>query len=452
MKISGKCNYKDLDNNNISVLTRYEKTIYIKIILLYLTFTIILFALGPIKYDVRNPLILYPYVLLSFFMLYLGFMITVNKKKYSITRKYNYTENPLRMFKIITFIYIALIPITLYARTGSFFFDFSKLLNLGEAYLDRYYYISSRGRSYGEWIRIIFSPLTVAYIPLGYLYWDEISKTYKSLFIIGIVSNLFLDISSGTNKALADFIIFSFVLFLIRNIKSVRFNFPTTEGIGTLKRNIKKVELVIIGMLIIFMIFFSQVMESRLGGIYFDPWNTNYKHPLIMILPNDTLRQGAVSFTSYLTQGYHALDLSLEKTFESTFGFGSSMYILDSTEKWFSTDYFIRRSYIYKNHVQDGWDSKIKWSSFYVWIANDVSFIGALIIIYWIGKILGACWRKVIYTKEVESLVLLCILTQLCFYIPANNQVMQLAESLVSTLFWLMLWVANCGLDILERR
>lgn len=451
MKNNNKLNDKD-NITNQTVLSKFEKYMYIKVVIAYLIATIFMFAFGPIKYEVRHPLLLYTYVLFSFFIMYLGFVVDVNKKKNSLTRKRNIIKSPIKVFKITTIIYLALIPLTLYARTGSYIFDFSQFSDLGGAYLERYYHIQSRGRSYGEWLRIIFSPLTVAYIPLGYVYWDQISKKYRFLFIFGILLSILVDILSGTNKAFADLIIVSLILFTIRSIKSVRIKYPKYEQYKIMRKYVKKVKRNIFIALIVFAIFFSKVMESRLGGINLNRPNTNYEHPIVKIIPNDALKQAAVSITSYLTQGYHALDISFDKPFQSTFGLGSSMYILDSTEKWFGTDYFIKRSYIYKNHVQDGWDAKIRWSSFYVWVANDFSFYGVLIIIYFIGKILGSSWRRIISTYEVESLVILCIFTQLCFYIPANNQVMQLAESLVGNIFWLVLWILNTGFGNFERR
>ena len=143
--------------------------------------------------------------------------------------------------------------------------------------------------------------------------------------------------------------------------------------------------------------------------------------------------------TGYLTQGYKALDYSFGQPFESTFGFGSSMYLLDASAGWFDTDFFKERTYLTKNEQVYGWNQRMRWSSIYVWIANDVSLLGALVVMYFIGRFYGKVWIESINKKSIYSVVLFALMTQLCFYIPANNQITQTAESLFGLILLLML-------------
>lgn len=409
---------------------KFVKKLPIVIITLYLLVTMCLYAFGPIKYTPNHPFLLYTYLLISVLMLYIGFKYGIKKitssanikNLLSIVKTNNDKERKLvRIFKFVLIIYLILIPLTLYSRTGSYIFNFQSFKDLGEAYNSRVTLVTSNGRSMIEWARIILSPVIITYIPLGFICWKNIGKITKLLFILGFIGFVFIDLTCGTNKSLADAIIYSIVFGMVVIIKSIS---KMDISIQRIKLKKKVWNIMIIGCLalIVFFIFFSSNILSRIGSKTND-YKTAYKY-----------------FASYLTQGYRAVDYSFDQPFESTFGFGSSMYLLDSTSEWFHTDYFLNRSYVIKNQNTFRLDYKLSWSSFYVWMANDISLLGVLLLMYLIGYIFGNAWGNILVSMEFKSIIIFGLISQLCFYIPANNQIVQTPEALFGTAVWFLLW------------
>lgn len=75
--------------------------------------------------------------------------------------------------------------------------------------------------------------------------------------------------------------------------------------------------------------------------------------------------------------------------------------------------------------------------TFYVWIASDVSFPGAIIVVFLIGRLLGLVWIDVLRLENPFAVALFPLLILMIFYFPANNQVLGFGPT--ATAFWAML-------------
>jgi oligosaccharide repeat unit polymerase len=401
----------------------YLLNLPIRLVCFFLLITVFLYLWGPIDYNPHTPFLTSFYLLCCILCLYLGFKVSTKRPaRCQLPDDAPLPDNSskaLRVFDRLFIIYIILIPLTLYSRTGSFFFNFSSFQNLGAAYSLR---AENNSIPIIEWLRVFASPLTLAFIPFGILNFRHLNKLRKLLFIAGIVGYLLIDLTCGVNKSFADVMIFCFIFYLA-SINNRRIGAGIRNKDRSLKANVRKLFAVMILVALTFFVFFSATVLSRTMNPA-DDYSTSFKY-----------------LVSYLTQGYRAVDYSLSQSFTSTYGFGSSMYLLDSTRDWFNTADIMQRSYLYKNQVLYGINYKLAWSSLYVWLGNDVSMLGVIPVMFIIGRIFGKTWKTMLSRRNsFATTVVAGLMFQLCMYSPANNQIVQTVESLFGTLFWVAVW------------
>lgn len=419
MKYIEKRGIKNTINDKLSMLP-------IRIILVYLLVTIVLYAINADRPETRHPFLLYPYLIVSYFLLYFGFKSGTKKAEKRVQSSiinansiFGFSSQTYSFFLIVS---VILLHITLNERTGSFWFNFNSLKNLGSAYLQNYEFIINRhGSSLVEWARAILAPITLLYLALGITCWKKLSVGQKMLMVYVALGNIFMYLLSGVNKMFADTIIMLLIYALIGILRSDVLKAKLGEFLTTARKKVKKLVIRMTVIVIIFICVFTVNIGSRVGLETF-------------------IFDSVLDYTTrYFANGYIALDCAFEQPFESTFGFGSSMYLLHSTRGWFGTDFFYERTYLTKNEILFGIDQSKNWSTIFVWIGNDISMLGAMIAMFFIGRFFGKVWMESIYQDNPYSLALCGLMTQLCFYIPANNQIVQTFEAVVGLLFMLLL-------------
>jgi hypothetical protein len=92
-----------------------------------------------------------------------------------------------------------------------------------------------------------------------------------------------------------------------------------------------------------------------------------------------------------------------------------------------------------------GWDAYGRWSTFYAWVASDVTFPGAIVLMALIGRVLSATWIDTLDGRNPMAVAMFAQLVILLMYLPANNQVGQSGGSLVAFVGILMLWLRARG-------
>ncbi|WIV12113.1 hypothetical protein [Proteiniborus sp. MB09-C3] len=428
---------------------KLQKYIPLVIAVLYLSLTVLLFAFGPINYPVENKLYFYSFLVMVNLMLTLGYMIGINKKELVVMNE----GRGLKVFRKAMVIYIILIPFTNYLNTGSFIFNLNAVFDLGQAYKDSY--TIRQGRSIAtviSYLRIILSPFLLAYVPLGLFYWSKLTNKRRTIYVLGLLGGLGLDFFRGTNKSIADFLIVLLVILLINSIYKARIPRKSiiqyklqNRNLLFLKRIFATIFISILGF-IGFIYYFSNTAPKRYGVNIYGPNNEymiDVNHKLLSLFSSNDVRLALGSLISYFTQGYYALGLAMQKEFMPTFGIGSSMAVLINVSNLFDTNKIFERTYVYRNYIENGWDWHGKWSSFYVWVASDVSFFGVLIIISILGYILARSWNRLINYRDYISVIVFTQLMIMIFYLPANNQLFQFFEGLVGNIFWITVWVMS---------
>ena len=329
------------------------------------------------------------------------------------------------------------------------------LRNQGETY-----YQFRRALEYTEgkraliaFVRAIASPLTFAVVPLGIIIWQRLSWTLRGMVLVGGATSIIFSIMRGTDKEFGDLLVIIGSAFLINAVRQAR-------GVS-LARLLGRQWVRIVFVLIFFAIassLFVTRKSERLGG-YENLQavcavntnicaNTNYSG--IGWLPVKA-RFGVSTFVIYVAQGFYGLNLALEKDFKPAWGLGHSRAFM-SVYQQFTGDYKLEtRTYTYRNGLQ-GWNEDNFWVTIIPWLANDVGFPGAVLVIALLGYVWGRSWRAATVGHSDPAAVVFCQLMVVMLYFTANNQVFAAFDGYFVLGTWGLLWVAQKKKVLLAHR
>lgn len=439
----------ELDSTNLN------KALWVpmKIVQVYLTLVFLLFIFGPWPWPLNNSLLVYFYLFLAQALLYLGYFLSVRRKKITVYISQlrlvkiptGYSIRFIRFLLILSF--IIFIPNYL-VRTGLTTFSINELfnnfigglVNPSEQYIDRMNMTDTNSMST---LLVVITGITAPFrwllIPLSIINWDKL----KLFDRIGVIAFIALDVMSwiaiGTNKGIFDnifIIVFSLLIKTYMDSSKVKFRSKSNKG---------KIILIFLSvtMLIAAIAYMTKAIKSRFTTYnYYSPsaniW-VDFNSPIISITP-DFLKDTLVVVSSYITQGYYGLSLALREGFSMSFGFGNSWFLLNVFERITGNMNLAENTYPFKI-IKYGWDPYINWQSFYTWIASDFSFIGTLILMILIGYVFGEVWKSVLMQKNLYAVGLFSLFMIMFMYIPANNQVFAFTNTFFS--FWglFILWL-----------
>ena len=146
------------------------------------------------------------------------------------------------------------------------------------------------------------------------------------------------------------------------------------------------------------------------------------------------------SLSNYLSQGYYGMSLALDEEFTSTYGIGSSQFLMSNFKSLFGIDVKDRT---YQHKIDEQWDEDGKWHSFYSYIANDVSFYGVIAVMFVLGLFFGCICKDVFLNDSLIGKFLLPLFVILFMYMPANNQVFTSMATCTAFLELSLLWLLS---------
>lgn len=408
----------------------------ILLIILFNLFTYSVFLFGPWEWPVKSHIEVSIFISAVFVSLLCGY---TRGLKSETTIRINNKKNAHKFFNIILTVEMFIIPLTLIARTGDFI-NIEKILSPGQAYMDSFALREEGSFStLIEYLRIVFSPLLVAFIPMGIYFWKDLSKKKKILFSSQLFFILLSDLQRGTNKGFIDIIIMltfiGYIAFVSSNKEIFQYNYFKKKVIRTLRKFV----IVFIILMALFVSFFQMGMKGRSGGLSqtLEGATLDISHWTLTPFDDVTTKIAIGVFYSYLSQGYYPLYLSLNKPFDWTYGFGHSLVVLLKVDDLLGIK---ENSYVYKCEIEDGWPMMLRWSSFYPWLASDVTFYGVLFVLFLLAYAFGKCWILIRNHGDFCSLVLFAQLSIVFMYLPLNNQIGQGFEPYFGFLFWLFYW------------
>ena len=340
---------------------------------------------------------------------------------------------------------LLLVPST-FAYTGRGPWELVEALkDQGAAYrrLQQQLFLTAGDRDNVVVMRTLIAPLVYAILPLGIIRWRSIGWIARASVGIVVATSIIFSIMRGTDKELADLFVggvaAGFVL-VARGMVAGR------SGQEFVQRWWK-----IVAIAALFLLFaqslFTQRKEQRLGGYVSrtavcannSRICADLENPLISWLP---VRQrfALTEFILSTCSGYYGLELAMEKPFDSTFGIGHSPATLSVYEALTNDKTLHKRTYTYRN-AADGWPEEFYWSTLIAWIANDVGFGGAVLVLALIGFMWGKWWREAAAGMSDPAAVLFVLTTTMIFYLPANNQVLAGYEGYTIYAVWLAIWL-----------
>jgi hypothetical protein len=398
----------------------------------YLNFTVFLFAFGPWDWPVTDGTKLYIFLAFAHLSLLLGYLSTAFKKPKGYYGKLSVE----RLVLISLFLNILLVVPTSAFRTGSGIPNIAAGLSDPGSVYKSTNEMRSQGGGTVEYIRIIVSPVLSLLLPLTFFYWGRLKPIVKFFSVFSMLAYLAIYFATGTNKGIADFVILVPCIVLARYL----------GGQTKVKWPRIILSVVICGFMFgLFLAYFAATMNSRLGSkesvAFFPILNINADPDNFIIRPLPAeLKVPAVALINYSTHGYYGLYLSLEKPFVPMFGVGNSMFLYFNASKFTGMKEIEEMPYPIRIG-EDGWDGMGQWSTIYPWIASDVSFLGTIIVVFFIGRLFASAWVDTLRGSNPYAVAIFTQLLIMLFYFPANNQVLQTGEALFGFYGLLLFWL-----------
>ena len=402
--------------------------------LVYLTFTVLLFAFGPVEWTVENPWKVYTFLLLAHLALFLGYVSVINRKP----RAYKGPWSWQLLLRVALFANLALIIPTIFYRTGGDVDIITALTSPGDAYVNTARALLEEQRTPTvEYSRIILSPLLGLFLPLAVLSWNRLSLPLRVASIVAILGNIVVWVAMGTNKGIADLLVLLPWLLLIPR---------PNEPLRLQPKSLTKVLGFAIVGLILFLFFLTRGVLSR--QLAFGQYGEETGHEAtwanaytlsVPIIPSGA-QVGLYNLASNLTQGYYALSNCLEEPFVPMYGIGHSMYLFQRVERTTGVDSM--KNLTYPGRIEyTGVLAYRNWHSIYPWIASDVSFPGTLVVVFLIGRFFAYAWLDVLGRQNPFATGVFACFVIMLSYFPANNQIFQSAEGISG--FWglFVLWI-----------
>jgi hypothetical protein len=400
----------------------------------YLTLTVALFFWGPWPWDVDQPGLLLAYLIAAQIAITLGYLAAgpqVAAQRISDSTKRRNLELGVLFWRRATLLTLIIFIPTSLSRTGSFLPDIiSGIKDAGAAYNENFERLEG-GNQFVliEYLRMLMSPWLVSVFPLTIVYWSQLKQRYRILGLTAILATLSLYIATGTNKGIADLVITTPALIYLG------------VGAGILWFKVGKWALFVSFVLMFFgfLQYFGAGQAQREGGVgELGVINTGLSliqadgaHALSSIL-SDNQRIVFESLTRYVVQGYYALSMSFQLETGSTWGFGHSMFLARNADTITGSNAFSLGSVPGQLEQATGWGMFALWHSIYPWLASDFGFLGALIVVGGFAYLLGLSWGKSLMTVKPLWIVMAYLMLITFFYIPANNQIFQTAETCIA--------------------
>ncbi|WP_299744269.1 hypothetical protein [uncultured Rossellomorea sp.] len=419
----------------------------------YLVFTIILYIFGPWDWPTHNVLKFYLLIFLYHIAFISGYFMSMQNVSF-IRLNNNFFVNEekrnriiqmiIRYLNIAIIVYLILAVVNAIRVVGLSGFSpvsyynevINGLNNPAGQYFEKFDQGSLYGGSFLSYANVLLSPLLWPVIPLSIYYFKELKFNKKVLVILAILLESSRWVATGTNKGIFDMAFVIITMLLIKNI----FRKPK-KTIVRKKYATWKVAIILIWPLI----YFVDAISGRLGGdkINFSTINPNVginEESFFMQIMPESFETGLIFLTSYVTQGYYAMSMALSMPYTPMFGVGNSVFLMSNFKQISGMEVF-QNTYQSKVEATFGWAALNKWHTFYTWIANDVSFIGVIFIMFIIGYIYASVWKDVVINENPVAITLMALFTIMFAYISANNQVLSYPTTF--TAFWglIIYWI-----------
>jgi hypothetical protein len=281
---------------------------------------------------------------------------------------------------------------------------------------------------------IAFSQIFI--IPLIVFNWLKINYKVKIFAILISVIPMLISLINGQNKGIFDFFILYAMAIIIISFYE-RSNYVKMQF-----RNPRSLYILPILSLFLFLSFFGSAMSQRGGNLNYIETVDRANNIVVNIKSAQLASENFTYYTyawltSYVVQGYYGFSLSLEEKFDSSYGFGNSIFLTRNVESILNIDL---QSKTFQRKIDSLWDENAQWHSIYSYFANDFNFPGVSFVLFILSFIFARVWINFLNTGNIFAGILICIYAILIIFIPANNQIFGFLYGL-SAFFWgILFW------------
>lgn len=273
--------------------------------------------------------------------------------------------------------------------------------------------------------------------------WPKLSVWKRGAGLFVTMIPLISGVSVGTNKPIFD------LLFLYSSVLAVNVLLARGSGIGRFLAARKTLVIVVVGLIVFCPYYFQHTMSQRAPTLeYVETLSSKTKKIAVNSTFKDFCDSGgdttykACMFvtmaSTYLTQGYYGMSLAVDHPFDSTYGIGNSNFLLESFHKYLGIDL---RPRTFQHKVSEQWSEEGQWHSMYSQWANDIGFWGVAIAMLVLGFVSATIWVAAIEFRDFIARCLVPLFVVLFLFIPANNQIFNILETLSTFWVLMMLWI-----------
>lgn len=423
-------------------IRRYKyKPILIAII--YSLATIYLFEFGVVNFNVHDKFLLYFFLFFAHVGMLLGYFLGMHSKNYAPNPNARDGKILLRTIYKYSFIVclITFLP-SFMVDTHTYSFNFSNLISNIQLGLSDSSVLYNANRSVenvsGIWKIINIGLVLTGFVrwtfyPLSIYLWAELKRYHKVFFFIFAFFYLASFLTTGTTAGVFTISYLTVAPFVMKAAKQKYYHeleFGRKKISG--KTRLIRLIAIVVGVSASLWVF-SNNMESRLG------WKTiggNWSSFPWNIVP-DSMKTAVYWLTGYVAQGYEALSYCIDLPFTPTFGLGGSWFLIQNFSSLLNIKIL---DYTYLGKAEAfGYGAYHNWHTVYVWLANDVSFVGVPILLSVLFYLMAQSWRDYLEKNDPFAFVFMTIMGFFCLYISANNTVFTHSDTLFA--FWIALYL-----------
>jgi hypothetical protein len=408
------------------------------IIMAYFLCCFAVYLFGPWKYaysvDWRTFLLIISFCVIATIGYKSGIKSYFKNTSVNNAKDRNISTKILQLFILISFVAVCCMLIIKISQNG-----LSKTGNIFATMAQAYSTTRSEEAHKDQAIQIFYRTAFFFYfsIAVGLYNYKMLSKFYRLLLVLSIFTlSLYTVLYSGQQKQIGDIVI------LVISVAITKYK-PTPINILSKK----KIIFTVLVMLVI--ILFSGILSGRLvmmnmslHGSASQHYYLNGDSIIFKIMP-ETAALGFSYFLFYISNGFYGLNLCLQQPFVWTKGLGSCSVIVTILKQYTKINPWNIPTYPRRTEFATGWSSSSVWHTIFPWLASDLTFPGAIILLAIGAYIYGKCWCEIKYQNKWQSIFMFSILNIQWFYMVANNQIFTAKSTFIVFILGLFFWLTR---------
>lgn len=408
-----------------------------KFFVLYVMFTLVLHVFGPWEYQDEKLTLAAMYVFFALLLFSLGYRSFASRvaapQRDALLCEINYWRfSSAAKFGVSLQALLALYAIAYGVGVGRY--SFENIFNPGQTYIAALEL--ARGdteASFAGQVRTLAAPLIYFSNVFLLLNFRQIGGRWRLLLLVTlglqVVDGL---ISKAAQKGIFD------LLILMSSVGVIRAYFDRVIFLRWVRYSA-----IFLGFALVVFIYFQISRMTAYDALDYAGAGQAMldRDGLIFSLFGNRLGLAISLFIGYLSQGYYGLSLSLQLSFEWTYGLGNSFALLSYAEQYFGVYGLEEITYPARMEAAFGWPAKMYWHTFFPWVASDLTFFGAAILMYFIGRAYARSFIEGVSSYSPLAVAAFYFLSTLLFFLPANNQLMQTREMMIGSCFLLVVWL-----------